>query len=147
MTLIETEGDENEQKALPTFTIRGRPGAGGGPGDLPGARPMLAQQAPESVFYGLSGRCEMRLAKYKNIRVDYEVITDDWCAEHRDYVRLTEFVDIEFPPLPEDAVITQEVAVLDRQIAAIQEQAMVEIQQLAQRKQELLALNAPGETA
>ncbi len=89
----------------------------------------------------------MRLAKYKNIRVDYEVITDDWCAEHRDYVRLTEFVDIEFPPLPEDAVITQEVAVLDRQIAAIQEQAMVEIQQLAQRKQELLALNAPGETA
>lgn len=85
---------------------------------------------------------KMKLAKWRNVRVGYEVVTDEWCDGHNDYIRLSEFVEVDFPALSVDAVIAQEVAVLDKKIDDIQTRALVEMTQLRQRKQELLALTS-----
>jgi hypothetical protein len=82
----------------------------------------------------------MRLAKYKNLQLDIEVVSQEWpsCGPH--YIRVSEYVEVDFPPLPAEAVTALEIHALDCKIQAIQDQAFFDIAQIKQRKQELLAL-------
>lgn len=62
----------------------------------------------------------------------------------RGYVRVSEFVEVTFPPLAQDTVIQQQLAVLDE----AERKARVDFQQLLDQitnaRQQLLALPAPA---
>lgn len=60
--------------------------------------------------------------------------------KHTDCVRVTEYVEVEFPELPTETVVGNQVASIDKQIDAIKNKAMEEVAKLQTRKAELLAL-------
>lgn len=56
------------------------------------------------------------------------------------YPRCTEWVDVEFPPLPVGDVIAAEVTLLDAQIKKVTEQWHKAVAEINDRKRELLSL-------
>ena len=56
------------------------------------------------------------------------------------YIRISEIVDVEFPPRADDGAIIEESKKLDAAIEAIKVEATSRIGELQQRKSELLAL-------
>lgn len=84
----------------------------------------------------------MKIALYKNIKYDYEsviIISDDSTIEYYDkdseHIRISEFVDIDFPMLNVDLTAAK-VAVIDKDI----QKAKAGIELLEQAKAELLAI-------
>lgn len=60
--------------------------------------------------------------------------------ESEDYVRISEIIEVEFPPLPKQDVLLRQIALLDEKIRN-EERSMIEtINALKNRKQELLSL-------
>ena len=57
-----------------------------------------------------------------------------------DYVRITEYVEVDFPDFPLETVVGNQVSYIDKQIDEIKNKAMDEIAELQTRKAELLAL-------
>jgi len=55
-------------------------------------------------------------------------------------VRLTEYVEVEFPKLPIEIVVGNQVYAIDKKIESIKEKAMTEVAALQARKTEWLAL-------
>lgn len=56
------------------------------------------------------------------------------------YPRCTEWVDVEFPPLPQGDVIAAEITFLDAKIKAVTEEWHKAVAAINDRKRELLAL-------
>lgn len=64
----------------------------------------------------------------------------------KDYVRLTEYVDIDFPDLPQEAVIKGQLDQLQEMEDSINLKAAEALAEVNRRRQELLALtHTPGE--
>lgn len=57
-----------------------------------------------------------------------------------EYSRISEYVDVEFPLLPEETVIQNQVVAIDHQIEKIKDEAMSKVSKLQTKKAELLAL-------
>jgi hypothetical protein len=87
----------------------------------------------------------MKLALFKNISVAsvYESALSEAFERINGYVRISEYVDVDFPSLPAPGIIAAQVAQIDQQI----DKAMAVIHELGARKQELLALTGPDAAA
>jgi len=59
---------------------------------------------------------------------------------YSDHTQLTEFVDVYFPELTKDVIIAQQVKIVDGLIEKAKQEAIEKMNELQQRKQELLAL-------
>jgi len=91
----------------------------------------------------------MKVALYKCLSLDFDVLRDagDLFEENDDYIRLTEIVDIDLKPLSDVNIINKEVAYIDNQIKRVQAVSEVRINELKQKKQELLALPSTEEAS
>jgi hypothetical protein len=67
---------------------------------------------------------------------------EDW----KEYTRITEYVEVDFPELPPETVIANQVAAIDAVIDEIKTKAMQEVEKLLQKKSELLALSHETES-
>jgi hypothetical protein len=84
----------------------------------------------------------MKIAKYQSVDMDYTFFSEDLYEGRSGYLRLTEFADVEFVPLPAADMVPRQIEILDNKIEAIQGRALAEINELKQKKQELLALTS-----
>lgn len=77
----------------------------------------------------------MKLAKFEG---PYgESFLGEWAESSNDYIRTSEWIDIEFPPLDAGVVTAAKVAAID----AVLGDLMGKIENLRAKKQELLALS------
>ncbi len=65
---------------------------------------------------------------------------EEYSEKNPEYCRISEYVDVEFPLLPEETVIQNQVVAIDHQIEKIKDEAMAEVSKLQTKKAELLAL-------
>jgi len=88
----------------------------------------------------------MKLILMKNLKYNFKtVITlrDDESLgtyESDEYVRLSEVVDVDFPPLSNEEVVKAEVSAIEKRITSVRADCEASITALEGRKQELLAL-------
>jgi len=68
------------------------------------------------------------------------VITGEWAEKTDNYIRMSEYIDAEFPALPQDEVINNQITALDKEIDRVQQETIDLVNKLKQKKQELLAL-------
>lgn len=80
-----------------------------------------------------------RLALFKTEYGSY-VEAGEWAEKDSYYGRVSEYVDVEFPLLPEETVIQNQVVAIDHQIEKIKDDAMSKVSELQTKKAELLAL-------
>ena len=83
---------------------------------------------------------KLKTAIYKTDYSDAVAIIGDWADKYSGYVRLTEFVDVDFPDLDTPTVLANEIAALEAEIEEVQKGAIEKISNLNAKKQELLAL-------
>jgi hypothetical protein len=86
----------------------------------------------------------MKIALYRPTgRSDYTIVLEssDFRDDARDdYIRVSEVVDVDFPERSHDEVVAQELSSIDNQIKTVQVAAEVKLNELKQRRDELLAL-------
>lgn len=82
----------------------------------------------------------MKVARYKSVEHGYENVNDGSLEGCASYVRISEFVDVEFPPLDNDEQIQKEVAALDHVRQKTVEEFSRKLAEIDQRKRNLLAL-------
>lgn len=83
----------------------------------------------------------MKLAKFKRLgEHSYETITEEWADGCRDYVRLSEYVEVEFPPLRDEAIVERQLEALDRTENALRTQFQQALSGIEQQRAELRAI-------
>lgn len=85
----------------------------------------------------------MKLALYKWVNAPAgwsSPVVLDAEREHEEYVRVSEIIDVDFPPRDEGEAVQDEVVQLDRAIEEIKKEALIKVEAIQQRKAELLAL-------
>jgi len=55
-------------------------------------------------------------------------------------IQISESVEVEFKPLPDETVISNQIVAIEKKIVETREKATKEIEELSQKRQELLAL-------
>lgn len=82
----------------------------------------------------------MELAKYKSAQHGFELVFEAGNDPdgHSGYTRISEVVEVEFPPRQQHEIIQEEVAELDKTL----DEMMLKIQSIRARKAELLSLEA-----
>jgi|GEM_PF-5965127 len=85
----------------------------------------------------------MKLALFKNIEYDFEIVSTDVSEGHQEYVRVSEYVDVDFPRLDGPDVVLQQIERLREQKKRIQAGTEAELNRIDQRIGDLLALEAP----
>lgn len=78
--------------------------------------------------------------KYIDRPFPIETVGHQGFEEHKDKLRISEYVEIDFPDLPAADVVAAEVDQLDQQIAIVRDAAAQKLNELATRKAELLSL-------
>ena len=68
------------------------------------------------------------------------IISIDWAERDQDYTRISEYVEVEFPALPKEDVLNNQIATIDKKIETVKQESIDLINKLQQKKQELLAL-------
>jgi hypothetical protein len=83
----------------------------------------------------------MKIARFKRLgEHSYETIDSDLLDGLENYVRLTEYVDVEFPMLSEESVIQKQVDALDRTEQALRESFETKLNAIKDERAKLLAL-------
>jgi len=82
----------------------------------------------------------MKVALFKNIELDVECVSNDSLDGIDQYLRLSEYVDVEFVMLKDDELVKKQVDHINNQIEALKNDMTNKINLLESRKQELLAL-------
>jgi len=86
-----------------------------------------------------------RLALYKSTEHGFECTANESFEEVSGYVRLSEYVDIDFPDLPSSDIVAKQVAALNEEIQRVQADTERKLNGLRQQRDELLALPQPTE--
>jgi len=83
-----------------------------------------------------------KVAIYKDVQYGSELVREvsEWIEESSKYIRTSEIVEIDPPPISRDVVVAQEVAALEQAIAEIEAKAYDATANIKARIQELLAL-------
>lgn len=95
----------------------------------------------------------MKCAKFRSIgRHSFETVwhrrdDDSDTGEHEGYIRLSEWVEVDFPPIADQVVIEQEIIQLNAKAAEIRATLGVQIAAIEARKAELLCITDQRETA
>jgi len=82
----------------------------------------------------------MKIAIFRNIQYDFESTLGETMEGDDDYIRLTEYVDIEFVRLDNSDVAAREIAILNGVKKNIQAQAELKLGEIDRRIGDLLAL-------
>ena len=86
----------------------------------------------------------MKHAQFKNIKYDYTYIVsrqdDDLERTHANDVRVSEWIEIEFPPLPQGDVISGQIAALDAKQRQLVTEHLAALQEIADARAKLLSL-------
>lgn len=84
----------------------------------------------------------MKIALFKNTRYSFsfETPAGEWMEHSEEFARITDYVDVEFPPLSDGAVIQQQLDALSRTEQALREKFQGELNGIKTRRAELLAL-------
>jgi hypothetical protein len=75
----------------------------------------------------------MRLAIFKNIACNFETVAEKNMEACEDYLRISEYVDVDFPPREDSEIVNNEIASLEE-----------DMNQLKRKIGELLALTHEG---
>ena len=70
-----------------------------------------------------------------------------WIEDHDDYARITEPLEVEFAPLPDEVVVDHRVKSIDKQIEKTRAELTKKIADLADQKQKLLAISHQQDVA
>lgn len=92
---------------------------------------------------------KITLAVFKNeygspIAIAADETGDCWADRSPDYVRATEFIEVDFPDLDRDQVIEKQLASLDAQEKKARADLAVALMLIEDRRASLLALAAPN---
>ncbi len=83
----------------------------------------------------------MKVAKFKNVEYDnIEIVSDESREKWENYVRTSEYIDVEFTDRKQSEVINEQVAALDKVAEELGNKYMEGLAEIKQRKEELLAL-------
>lgn len=86
----------------------------------------------------------MRIAKFKRLcgEYDYETILDEGhtLATCDDYVQITEWAEVEFRPLHDDAIVEKQLNALDKAESALRGKFQAALNTIEQKRQELRAI-------
>lgn len=82
----------------------------------------------------------MKVAEFQSIDCGYKTVATDSLDGSEHYIRISEYVDVEFPQLSGDEHIQGAVAALDRQRDRVVEELSRKLAEIDQRKKELLAI-------
>lgn len=87
----------------------------------------------------------MKIAKYSMNATSYVHImeADDWRENDSGYIRLSEIVDVEFPPLAPEVVIPQKLAALDEAEKELTAKHLQALEVIQSRRKDLLSLAPP----
>lgn len=88
----------------------------------------------------------MKIAEFKNVEFNFTFVGPESHGKIKDYVRLTEYVDVEFEPRKGTDVILDEVAILDNEADKLRAELGAKIDDLKRRKEELLAITYQGDS-
>lgn len=82
----------------------------------------------------------MKIAMFRNIECGFKTIDHKSLESLGDYIRLTEYVDVEFKSLDHGDVVAKEIAILRDVKKKIQAQTELKLQSVDQKIGDLLAL-------
>lgn len=89
----------------------------------------------------------MKIAKYKSISGDYEIIAEvsAWYEESDEYVRLTEVKDVTFKPLGKNSTTKKQIVALQKAKKAAEKEYLKRLDYLSDRINSLKAIeHNPG---
>ena len=82
----------------------------------------------------------MKIALFKNVQHDFETAGEEGLDGCAGYARLSEYVEVDFPMLDAETLTKIQIDIIDTQIKTVQVAAEVKLNELKQRRDELLAL-------
>lgn len=84
----------------------------------------------------------MKIARFKRLgEHSFETIgTEDGIGGIKHYVRLSEYVDVEFPPLQDQAVIEKHIEALDAAESEVRARFQQTLNEIERQRQELRAI-------
>jgi hypothetical protein len=85
----------------------------------------------------------MKLALYKPTGIGgYTIVLETYedPDDREDYIRVSDVVDVDFPDRANSEIVAKELGCIDKQIKTVQVAAEVKLNELKQRRDELLAL-------
>ena len=82
----------------------------------------------------------MKIAKFKNIKFNFEAVSERDLDCNSEYVRLTEYVDVEFTPLSNEVVILKEIEVLEKLKERTKAEARATVTKINHKIGKLIAL-------
>lgn len=88
----------------------------------------------------------MKIAIYKvgkSYASDIPCEVFPWREDNSDYIRLTEIVEVDFPPRKPEEIVPAQVAILEREREELVAKFTAALKEIDDRKAELLALTAP----
>lgn len=85
----------------------------------------------------------MKIAKFKSLEHGFDSFSGDELEECEGYIRTTEYVDVEFPPLKNEDIVKNQVSALNEVKKGIQAATQLKINEVDRQIGELLALPQP----
>jgi hypothetical protein len=83
----------------------------------------------------------MKIAKYKRVgEYGYETVSDDGLENCADYIRISEFIEVDFPPLESKEVIQRHLEALDRTETEVRSKFQEMLNSIEQQRAELRAI-------
>ena len=82
----------------------------------------------------------MKIALFKNVELDFETVCGGEMEDCENYVRTSEYINVEFPPLANDEIIAQQIEILEQAKQNVQAQAERKLTELDHQIGKLLAL-------
>jgi hypothetical protein len=90
----------------------------------------------------------VRIALYKDIHADWETVSiENRLDSSTAYVRVSEFVDVDFPKLSDAETVQKQLAALDTVRAEVSRKFAAALKEIDQRKASLQALTYDGVAA
>ena len=82
----------------------------------------------------------MKIAQFRSSVYNLISVSDEVLERCEDYVRISEYVEVDFVERNKEDVVNDEIAVIDTQIKTVNLDAYKKTSELEQRKAELLAI-------
>lgn len=81
-----------------------------------------------------------QLIKYPGVRPDVHAVTDTWLTESKEYTRVSEWIEVDFPPRSQEEVVTEQLAGLDALQNEVEKDYAVKMHAIKEKRAELAAL-------
>ena len=82
----------------------------------------------------------MKIAQFKSLEYGYESIQDESFEDIDDYIRISEYIDVEFTEINREEIVSAEISVIDKKIKSVNLAANQKVSELERIKAELLAI-------